>query len=108
MGNDQTLISIGLLKKLTKVNSFEALVVVLILGATTYNSYKTWFSLPEKVAAQEAAAGAFRQEIRNEIANVRSEAKIITDQARENRELLIRMDERLKALQRKFNIPTDP
>jgi wobble nucleotide-excising tRNase len=79
----------------TSLNKVELLLGIAIGIATLLGLYNSYVILPYRVEKLEQAATEMRSEIR-----------FLRDENRDINENLIRMDERLKTIQRALKIPT--
>jgi len=82
--------------ELIRLNRIELILGVFVAIIAICGAVGSWFVLPYRVGQLEKSFGEMREEI--------STVRYNGDQ---NRELLIRMDERLKSVQRALKIPVE-
>lgn len=83
-------------KRLVRLNEIEVLLGIIVAVIAIAACFGSWYVLPYRVGELEKAVNS----IKSDITNVQKDSN-------QNRELLIRIDERLMAVQRALKIPTD-
>lgn len=83
-------------KRLVNLNQLEVFLGTLVALVTIANSIGSWYVLPYRLSEAEKS-----------IARVQGELESVKISNLTDRELLVRMDERLRTVQRALKIPTD-
>jgi cell division protein FtsB len=92
--------------RLLTLNKVEAAIGVGVLCCTLLSGYSSLKLLPYKVEQLEKKNEQLAQKMEAQAVEFRAELKAVKDGFESQKELIIRMDERLKTIQGALKIPT--